>query len=574
MAQKTSDMVACSSAMGCIVIPKDPVKVACQLVIMYRALQSVANAADCCEDICKAMIEDACAHAPTLCKLLALGKLYPDDHEERNAALFRCLKSALRHVEQACDAIYEYMQHSIYGRHLRAAEHRSTMQMIRSSINDRFRTFAPLAADLSATQAMWTVAPMVEAAQAVQTNLLALQSLSSSDYPRVHAIANAGVKREQEGGQILDTTRALHLSEYGGVAPSPDGRWLSTWGDGASVWDAATGTFVQHLKSSRCLKTSWSPSGDILASCSGAGTVILWKIDTSNHIHNLPSNTRWMQYASWCPIGKMKLEHTLSQGLIVTEPAEASSGFNYLKQGDNIIKWSPCGNLLASCSNNNTVKVLQASTCTPVHTLQGHTKVVRCVTWSPCGSMLAACSEDCTVRVWDAVTGSPVHSLHGHTKGVKFVEWSPCGGMLASWSHDDTIRVWDVDKGAQLQKIQCVAASGGKLSWNPCGELLAAYAGYETVMVWHAATGSTVRTLRGHTVLITSVTWSPDGSRLASSSHDGIVRVWCVDTGATKLVLQKSVHDPVLSVTWSPCGSMLLLVTMNKVHIHRVGVGR
>jgi WD40 repeat protein len=50
-----------------------------------------------------------------------------------------------------------------------------------------------------------------------------------------------------------------------------------------------------------------------------------------------------------------------------------------------------------------------------VRTLKGHTKTVRSVAFSPDGRLLASGSDDGTVKLWEVATGSLVRTLEGHT---------------------------------------------------------------------------------------------------------------------------------------------------------------
>src|SRR5690348_11122647 len=78
---------------------------------------------------------------------------------------------------------------------------------------------------------------------------------------------------------------------------------------------------------------------------------------------------------------------------------------------------------------------------------KGHTGLVFSVAFSPKGDVLATGSFDNTVKLWDFKSGKEKLTLKGHTAPVYSVAFSPDGTMIASASQDKTIRVWNPSDG-------------------------------------------------------------------------------------------------------------------------------
>jgi WD40 repeat protein len=66
------------------------------------------------------------------------------------------------------------------------------------------------------------------------------------------------------------------------------------------------------------------------------------------------------------------------------------------------------------------------------------------VAFSPNGQILASGSDDGTIKLWDLKTGLEIATLSGHDSYVQSVAFSPDGKTLVSGGYDKTIKVWKI----------------------------------------------------------------------------------------------------------------------------------
>jgi len=290
-------------------------------------------------------------------------------------------------------------------------------------------------------------------------------------------------------------------------------------------------------------------------------------------LYAVGSNSKTLRICQYPSVTEVTDNHETYQPTVLFKRTKHHKGSIYC------LAWSPKGDLIATGSNDKTVKLMNFNTSSA--SLEGsendltmHDGTVRDCCFVEDGGggsplLLSAGAGDCKVYVTDCHTVTPFQAMTGHTGHIlSLYTWG--GAMFVSGSQDKSVRFWDLRTRGCVNVVHSASAGGSPVASccvDPSGRLLVT--GHEDAsIVLHDIRGSrSVQQFQVHSSDVRSVRFSPNAYYLLSASYDNNLVLTDLQgdlTGPLPSVVVATHQDKAITGRWHPSDFSFLSTSADK----------
>eukprot|EP00795_Rhopilema_esculentum_P010553 gene10553-19286_t len=246
----------------------------------------------------------------------------------------------------------------------------------------------------------------------------------------------------------------------------------------------------------------------------------------------------------------------------VPQPSTVFKRNKYHKGSIYCVTWNPLGDIIATGSNDKSIKILRFDPDNCVQDgseseLNIHNGTVRELSFAPDkpAILISGGAGDGAVQITDCATCQTIGSLRGHTGNVMSV-FAGDGDIVATGSTDNTLRLWDLRSHRCIDVILVGDSSPASVALSCNGSYLASGQEDGCILLYDISAGRTLQSFRLHQEDCRSVRFSPDSKYLLTGSYDTDVSILHTEGDLESIVprhYKVACHkDKVIQCRWHP----------------------
>ncbi|KAJ2001228.1 hypothetical protein GGI04_000624 [Coemansia thaxteri] len=366
--------------------------------------------------------------------------------------------------------------------------------------------------------------------QAIATHTkVAMTAESSSRLAELVSAGQRAEKRQQADSMSVDDDRS-EAGDADGAAPVAAARAYSVWyqtrhkGAATAAGFSRDGRYVATGSADASLKVME------VARMRGAA-----RVEDKPVIRTLYHHAAEITGVAFHPNGLVLASCSEDRTIKLFDLSAAQGKYSFQSMRDNhafrALAFHPSGEYLAAAGDAREVRLYNVASGKAFLLAGRHAGPVTHVDYASTGALVASASRDGSVKLWDGASGKCVRTLDGAHggHGVAGAVFSRSARQLLTTGADSRACVWDVGSGravATCEGARLDASGSAHAVFAHDGAVLAADARLNDVATWDAASGRLVGRGAPHKQAITCIAASPTAAAFMTCSVDEGVRYW------------------------------------------------
>ncbi|XP_055317871.1 uncharacterized protein LOC129576603 isoform X5 [Sitodiplosis mosellana] len=297
----------------------------------------------------------------------------------------------------------------------------------------------------------------------------------------------------------------------------------------------------------------------------------------SGRVYSVGSNSKTFRICEYPSLSEIREEHTTYQPTVLFKRTKHHKGSIYC------MAWSPQGDLVATGSNDKTVKLMRYNEVQKQ--LEGkeieltmHDGTVRDLCFledstNKTSLLISGGAGDCKIYVTDCATSTPFQALSGHGGHIlTLYNWG--GAMFVSGSQDKTVRFWDLRTRGCVNTVTPATVPGSRqgspvtaVCVDPSGRLLVSGHEDSSCVLYDIRGNRPIQCFKPHSSDIRSIRFSPSAYYLLTGGYDNKLVLTDLQGDLTMplpSVVVAQHTDKVISGRWHPTDFSFLSTSADK----------